>query len=351
MYWRSTLLQEPLPLLLYYVLDTESDTLPPSECCTFSILQVDAFVLDLFEKAREGKISVTRAVIQSFGRSARATLLDASATSADLKEKLWAFKAGETWMKNFVKRNGLNSKVRHGEAGSVNHERIAENMKAISCAGTTGRKTSSTSTRQASSARLCPSARTFHARRIGRRRGGRRTCTPRIACLRSCVPMQTALPRWTWRSSARRKTRAASRSHLALSSTSRRPMHGQTLSRSASGGRRSLRIRRWTTLPVLLLMDGCSSHEDLEDSKGQVKVVTYPPNCTSVRQPMDMGIIAATKLNYRRELLDMKVSTMGVAATLRAQAKQRNMAAGTAGLGEGGWVRVIPFMSETPRSS
>ena len=66
---------------------------------------------------------------------------------------------------------------------------------------------------------------------------------------------------------------------------------------------------------------------------------------------MDMGIIAATKLNYRRELLDMKVSTMGVAATLRAQAKQRNMAAGTAGLGEGGWVRVIPFMSETPRSS
>ena len=79
-------------------------------------------------------------------------------------------------------------------------------------------------------------------------------------------------------------------------------------------------------------MDGCSSHEDLEDSKGQVKVVTYPPNCTSVHQPMDMG---STKLNYRRELLDMKVSTMGVAATLRAQAKQRKMAAGAAGLGEG----------------
>ena len=92
---------------------------------------MDAFVLDLFEKAREGKIPVTRAVIQSFGRSARATFLDASAASADLKEKLSAFKAGETWMKNFVKRNGLNSEVLHGEAGSVNHERIAEDMKAI----------------------------------------------------------------------------------------------------------------------------------------------------------------------------------------------------------------------------
>ena len=86
---------------------------------------------------------------------------------------------------------------------------------------------------------------------------------------------------------------------------------------------------------MLLLIDGCSSHEDLEDSKGKVKVVTYPPNWTSVHQSMDMGIIAATKLNYRRELLDMKVSTMGVAATLRAQAKQPKMAAGTAGLGEG----------------
>ena len=95
------------------------------------MLQVDALVLDLFEKVREGEILVTRPVIQSFGRSARATLLDAFATSADLEEKLSALKAGETWMKDFVKRNGLNSKVLHGEAGSVNHERIAEDMKAI----------------------------------------------------------------------------------------------------------------------------------------------------------------------------------------------------------------------------
>lgn len=65
--------------------------------------------------------------------------------------------------------------------------------------------------------------------------------------------------------------------------------------------------RGWTTLPVLLLMDGFSSHEDLKDSRGQVKVVTYPPNCTSVHQPMDMEIIAATKLNYRREMLGMKM--------------------------------------------
>ena len=49
---------------------------------------------------------------------------------------------------------------------------------------------------------------------------------------------------------------------------------------------------------------------------------------------MHMGIIAATKLNYRSELLSMNVSTMGMAATLRAQAQERKISAGTAGLGE-----------------
>eukprot|EP00904_Undaria_pinnatifida_P002927 jgi/Undpi1/12635/HiC_scaffold_6.g02303.m1 len=58
-------------------------------------------------------------------------------------------------------------------------------------------------------------------------------------------------------------------------------------------------------------------------------------NADGTAKPMDMGIIAATKLNYRRELLEMKVSTMVVAATLHAQAKERKTAAGTAGSGEG----------------
>ena len=82
-------------------------------------------------------------------------------------------------------------------------------------------------------------------------------------------------------------------------------------------------------------MDGCSSNDDLKDGLEQVKVVTKPPNCTSVHQPMDMGIIATTELIYRRKLLDVKVSTMLDAPTLRAQAKERRVVAGTAGLAEG----------------
>ena len=50
--------------------------------------------------------------------------------------------------------------------------------------------------------------------------------------------------------------------------------------------------------------------------------------------------LAKTKLIYGKELLDVKVSTMLVADTLRAQAKERKMKAGTAGLAEGHYPHV-----------
>lgn len=100
-------------------------------------------------------------------------------------------------------------------------------------------------------------------------------------------------------------------------------------------------IRKWTHEPVLLLMDGCASHDDWVDPKGQIKTMAYPPNCTSKHQPMDMGIIAATKRHYRRRLLNMRTSTMSVASTLLAQAKARKMVAGTMGLAEGNSAHIL----------
>ena len=85
---------------------------------------------------------------------------------------------------------------------------------------------------------------------------------------------------------------------------------------------------------MLLLTDGCASHEDLVDPRGQIKTMVYPPNCTSKHQPQDMGIIAATKRYYRRRFVELWVSNMSVADTLRKQAKQRKMVSGTMGLAE-----------------
>lgn len=61
-----------------------------------------------------------------------------------------------------------------------------------------------------------------------------------------------------------------------------------------------------TTLAVALLSDNCGAHDDLESE--QVKFIALPPNCTSVYQPLDMGIIACMKRQYKRQLLDMVVA-------------------------------------------
>lgn len=63
-------------------------------------------------------------------------------------------------------------------------------------------------------------------------------------------------------------------------------------------------IRKFTSEKVLLLMDNAGSHDsNTVDPRGQVRIECFPPNCTSVHQPMDMGIIASIKVKYRYALL------------------------------------------------
>jgi len=67
---------------------------------------------------------------------------------------------------------------------------------------------------------------------------------------------------------------------------------------------RALRAR--TTLPVALICDNCGAHE--ECGSEQVTFIPLPPNCTSIHQPRDLGIIACLKRRYKRRLLDLVVS-------------------------------------------
>lgn len=59
------------------------------------------------------------------------TLLAAAETCQPVKEKLREFKAGDNWTRNIAKRNGLHSKVLHGEAGSINNELIEKGMEEV----------------------------------------------------------------------------------------------------------------------------------------------------------------------------------------------------------------------------
>ena len=51
-------------------------------------VRVDALVLQLFEKARKAKYAVTRAVVMSFGRLSKKTLLASASTSAADKKRI-----------------------------------------------------------------------------------------------------------------------------------------------------------------------------------------------------------------------------------------------------------------------
>ena len=63
-------------------------------------------------------------------------------------------------------------------------------------------------------------------------------------------------------------------------------------------------IRQWTRDPVALTMDNCSSHDpSCIDPTGQVHVFFFPPNVTSVYQPLDQGIIATIKTEYKRRMI------------------------------------------------
>ena len=55
---------------------------------------------------------------------------------------------------------------------------------------------------------------------------------------------------------------------------------------------------------ALLLIDNCSAHPDeLSNRGGSVTCLFLPPNTASLIQPMDQGVLQATKNKYMRKLL------------------------------------------------
>lgn len=95
-------------------------------------------------------------------------------------------------------------------------------------------------------------------------------------------------------------------------------------------------IRSKTADKVLLIMDNCGPHgAELKDPQNQVIVVFLPPNVTSMYQPMDSGVIAMVKKNYRYRLLRNIFEVYEERESLREAAKRARMKAGTTGLNEG----------------
>ena len=83
-------------------------------------------------------------------------------------------------------------------------------------------------------------------------------------------------------------------------------------------------------------MDNCGSHRKyLVDSREQVTIFTLPPNCTSLHQPMDMGIIAVWNSHYRHTLLRDMIIIMETREEWKRMAIVNKLKAGMKGLSEG----------------
>jgi hypothetical protein len=63
---------------------------------------------------------------------------------------------------------------------------------------------------------------------------------------------------------------------------------------------------------ILLLIDNCSAHKNVPRHVENIKVVFLPPNCTSILQPLDQGIIHAAKVHYRSRLVRRMLANISV---------------------------------------
>ena len=57
-------------------------------------------------------------------------------------------------------------------------------------------------------------------------------------------------------------------------------------------------VKKRTGCRILLLMDNAPGHFEAFE-RDNIRIVFFPPNCTSWKQPCDMGIIAALKKRYK----------------------------------------------------
>ncbi len=58
-----------------------------------------------------------------------------------------------------------------------------------------------------------------------------------------------------------------------------------------------------------------------KDPHGQVEIIFLPPNCSSVHQPLDMGIIASLKVRYKHTLLERTIELLPYREFLKEKLK------------------------------
>lgn len=288
---------------------------------------------------------MTQATITSFAETAKRRLLSGEDLLDEEERTMESFRASPTWVKNFVRRQGVMGARVHGEADGVFDENPAagdgvEQVKAA-CGGYKLRNIFQVG-ETALFFRLLP-RRLYMVPHEGRKtiRGMRDMGPQHRVTVYVCANAT---------GSAKAPVSIVGKSKTPRCFEGKRvPVKYFSQSNAWSDAKT---FRKWfheVFLPfarkhtrgdkthdkVLLLVDSRGTPDQLIDPEGRVRVMMYPPGCTSKRQPMDVGVIAATKVNYRRRLLERMTEILPDAGRLRAMAKGKKMRAGTQGLSEG----------------
>ena len=61
---------------------------------------------------------------------------------------------------------------------------------------------------------------------------------------------------------------------------------------------------------IILFIDNCPSHPNIQKKLINVKLDFVPPNMTSVLQPLDLGIIKSLKMHYRNNLVKQQLNAV-----------------------------------------
>lgn len=74
---------------------------------------------------------------------------------------------------------------------------------------------------------------------------------------------------------------------------------------------------------AILLIDNAPSHPDITElSSGDIKAYFFPPNVTSLIQPLDQGVLETLKRNYRKKLLQFLIQNLDEGNTVTEALKK-----------------------------
>eukprot|EP00171_Calliarthron_tuberculosum_P005173 IDg5173t1 len=247
--------------------------------------EIDDNVCQFIDMARQANVPVTKDIIREKALLFRDEMLKKADLSPPARARWESFNASSGWCSKFTKRHAIVSITLHGQGASATVEEAAEDM---DCSSNCCRK------------------RTYVSRKENKKtiRGTKQMGAKDRVTAYLCANADGSgkVPIAIIGKAKNPRCFRLGRPPVAYFNNRTAWSDGATFQKWFTFVFLPF-VQKKTTKKVALLVDNASSHSNLSNSQEQVSIIALPPNVTAVHQPMDLGIIAAWKKRYRREML------------------------------------------------